>query len=143
VTLACGRSTEAAHVDILPLPSASSSAAAVSWPGDPTCKPDPLQVIEATANGELDKGKLRDQLLSAVSYAERCCVGDESGDVNVVVTFAPEGYGTTVELEPESIQNGPMAACLSASFHRVVTKTFSGSALTVRVPLHIRSTDHN
>jgi hypothetical protein len=127
----------ASHVEILPLPSGHADDASVAWPEEPGCEPEALEVVETGANGALDTAMLRDRLGAARKFAERCCTGDESGDATVSVTFAPEGYGTTVSVEPVRLATGAPGACLSASFHRVTTKSFSGAPVTVTTLVHV------
>jgi hypothetical protein len=130
----CSHGTGSQRVEILPVPSATASEAALSWPSeDEACKPESIDVVDL--DGAPDA--LSRPLAAARRFAERCCVGDESGDAIVTVTFAPEGYGTTVAIEPERLASGPTGACLSASFHRVTTRTFAGDERKVTIPVHV------
>jgi hypothetical protein len=95
-------------------------------------------VIEPDASGRLNEAALRPRLLASKAFAERCCAGDESGDVVVTVTVQPEGYDTQVALEPELSATGPTRACVVGSFRRVLAKAYQGAALTVTVPLHLK-----
>ena len=137
--VACAHEPAPTRVDLEPLPTVAPAEEldASIDDEDPRCRPQPLAVIEPDVSGALNASVLRARLLAAKAFAERCCTGDESGDVVVKVTVKPEGYDTSVDLEPELSAGGPTRACIVGTFRRVIAKSFQGSALTVTVPLHI------
>lgn len=134
--LACGPAAPAQHVEIAPLPTPNGAIDSPHVEPDAACKPETLEPIDADASGALDTAALRRVLASSMAFAKRCCSGDEEEDAVVAVTVSPGGYSTEVSVTPES--SGPTNACLYATFHRVITKSFSGDPITVRVPLHIK-----
>jgi hypothetical protein len=127
-------------VELLPARASPTADASIAWPtDDPQCEPKPLAVVGVDDHGAIDDTMLRQGLDSARAFAERCCTGDESGDATVRVTAASEGFTTTVAIEPDNLSTGPTGACLHASFHRVTTKAFTGSPVTVIVVVHVRA----
>jgi hypothetical protein len=139
--VACSRDLPVQRVDLAPAPTATASEVAeapTNPPNEPACKPEALVAVGADGSGRLDAAMLKQAIDLAKGFAERCCNGDESGDATVVVTVSPDGYATEVKIEPELLATGPTGACLYASFHRVVTKSFQGSAVSVTVPVHVR-----
>ena len=133
---ACG-SPPATRVELPPPPTASASP--TTPPLDElACKPHGLVAIDPAPSGALDEIRLNEALLSARDFAQRCCGGDETGDATVRVTVTPAGYETTVAIDPENLAGGATGACLYASFHRVVVKSYSGEPKTVSVVVRVR-----
>ncbi len=141
VLASCGHdSGPAQHVELTPLPVSSTREGDSPTPQaleEPSCKPADIVAIESDSAGVLDMPKLREALSSAQAFAQRCCNGDEAGDASVRVTLAPAGYETSVSIEPERLASAATGACIHAIFHRVVTRSFSGSPFTVTVPVHV------
>jgi hypothetical protein len=134
---ACHSESHVARVEIaLPLPAVGSQDDA-SAEGDDWCKPEALDAIGLTASGALDTAALRKVLDRAAAFSMRCCAGDDDEDALVTVTVSPEGYATTVKVSPE--ESSPAHACVYATFHRVITRGFSGDAVSVQVPLRLRA----
>ncbi len=141
VFVSCSRDSPVQRVELAPAPTATASEVAevpTNPPNEPACKPEALAAVGTDGSGHLDGATFRQALEAAKGFAERCCNGDESGDATVVVTVSPDGYATDVKIEPERLAAGPTGACLYASFHRVVTSSFKGTAVTVSVPVHVR-----
>ena len=134
--VACG-GAPATHVEIPPPAQAAGDDRATPSLDELACKPHGLVAIDADASGALDVIRLNAAMLSARDFAQRCCRGDESGDATVRVTVAPEGYQTDVAIEPAGLADGATGACLRASFHRVVVKSFRGEAKTVSIDVRI------
>jgi hypothetical protein len=138
---ACSRDSPVQRVELAPAPTTTASEVAevpTNPPNEPACVPEALVAIGVDGSGHLDQAMLKQATDSAKGFAERCCNGDESGDATVLVTVSPDGYATDVKIEPERLAAGPTGACLYASFHRVVTTSFKGAAITVSVPVHVR-----
>ena len=134
---ACG-APAATRVELPPVAASAGDDRATPSLDDLACKPHGLVAIDADASGGLDVIRLNQAMLSARDFAQRCCRGDESGDATVRVTVAPEGYQTDVAIEPATLAEGATGACLRASFHRVVVKSFQGDAKTVSIEVRIR-----
>lgn len=102
-----------------------------------SCKAVALTPVGLDSSDALDTGELRAALESARDFAERCCSGDESGTATVLVTVSPEGYATEVKIEPDNLADGPTGSCLYGSFHRVTTRAFRGTPMTVSVDVRV------
>lgn len=136
--LAACASRPAQRVDLLPVPSATTAEDGVHEPLEEiACKPQSLVALEPLSTGGLDEGHLREALLAARDFAQRCCSGDDVGDATVLVTVDPEGYQTKVTVQPEALSSGPAGACIYATFHRLLVKAYSGTPITVSVAVHL------
>ena len=131
VVVACASPSK--HVDLpqqLPSQEASNAPGLASGLDDLECNPQPMAAIDVT---ELDG-----TLAKSRDYAQRCCTGDETGDVTVRVTPAPSGYQTAIEIEPESIASSAAGACVHAVFHRLLVKPYEGAEKTASVIVRLR-----
>jgi len=122
-----------------PAPSAASAERPTASLDDLACTPHGLVAIDPDVSGALDAVRLNAALLSARDFAQRCCGGDETGDATVRVTVLPEGYDTRIEIEaPDALVGGPAGACVRASFHRVVVKSYRGEPSTTSIVVRLR-----
>lgn len=136
--VACARERPAARVELAPLPSVAPPAELVAKPDDnPACEPGPLAVVEPDPDGGPSALALRERISAAKAFAERCCTGDETGELRVTVTLAPDGYETKVDLAPPPDGASPARACVAGAFHRIIAKGFPGDPVTVIVPVHL------
>ena len=77
-------------------------------------------------------------LAQSRDFAQRCCGGDESGDVTVRVTPSPSGYQTAIAIEPERIASSAAGACVHAVFHRLLVKPYDAPERASTVVVRLR-----
>jgi hypothetical protein len=128
--VACGGS-KPSHVDLpAPLPTISEQTPTTPGLDDIACTPQPMAAI--------DIGQLESALAQSRDFAQRCCTGDENGDVIVRITPSPSGYQTSIALEPESIATSSAGACVHAVFHRLLVKPYEGPETTKSITVRLR-----
>jgi hypothetical protein len=111
----------------LPTPQASAATPALD---DLACTPQAMTAIEIA---DLDAA-----LAQSRDYAQRCCAGDETGDVTVRVTPSPSGYQTAISIEPDAIASSAAGACVHAVFHRLLIKPYDTPEKTSSVTVRLR-----
>jgi hypothetical protein len=127
---ACG-SAKPAHVDLpAPLPSAQQGSNEGAPLDEIACTPQPMSTIEIA---DLDAA-----LAQSRDFAQRCCTGDESGDVTVRVTPSPSGYQTALALTPDRLASSAGGVCVHAVFHRLLVKPYDAPERTSSVVVRLR-----
>ena len=127
--VATGCASKPARVDLpaqLPTPHASATQGL----DDLACTPQAMATIDI---GELDAA-----LAQSRDYAQRCCSGDETGDVVVRVTPSPIGYQTAIAIEPDTSASSAAGACVHAVFHRLLIKPYDAAEKTASVTVRLR-----
>lgn len=125
---------EAAVVVELPVVSRDASAVVRA----DSCEERTVVKVEAAPDGTVDRAALDRAMAASRAYAEACCVGGESGTVEVKVEIAPSGWQTTVTLGPESFAEGDTGACLEHSFQMVLVAPFTGPPVLYTLKAHLR-----
>lgn len=128
---ACGGG-KPSHVDLpapLPSPTTESTSATPGLDGI-ACTP---QLISA-----IDVADLATALAQSRDFAQRCCSGDENGDVTVRVTPSASGYQTAIDIEPDAIAASSAGACVHAVFHRLLVKPYDGPEKTTSITVRLR-----
>jgi hypothetical protein len=130
VLAACG-SAKPTHVELpAPLPTPEQGSNEGAPLDEIACTPQPMSTIEIA---DLDAA-----LAQSRDFAQRCCGGDEPGDVTVQVTPSPSGYQTRIAIEPDRIASSAAGACVHAVFHRLLVKPYDAPERTSSVVVRLR-----
>jgi hypothetical protein len=130
VFAACGSATPA-HVELAaPLPTPEHGSNDSAPLDELACTPQPMSTIEIA---DLDAA-----LAQSRDFAQRCCGGDESGDVTVRVTPSPSGYQTAIAIEPDRMASSASGACVHAVFHRLLVKPYDAPERSSSVVVRLR-----
>ena len=81
---------------------------------------------------DLSLADVREPLQEAARLAAHCSGSPDRGDVQVAMSFRPDGHVRELRVLPPSLEHTEVAECIETIFRRVSLPSFSGGELWLR-----------